>query len=87
MRIVDEALGRWTAVDGLVVGAASSALDASTNLPNGWRADLDDALRTADGVDDTEEASTIAHYQSLADNTVAGLAKLQQQRARIVALV
>lgn len=87
VRIVDEALGRWTAVDGLVDGAASSALDASTNLPNDWRTDLDDASRTTDGVDDTEDASTIAHYQSLADNAVAGLAILQQQRARIVALV
>lgn len=87
IRIADEALGDLERLSGRVDGFADAAVASSSSLLSDWADDLEDAIDQINGVDDAEEVQLQAHYLALADNAIAGLAILQQQRAGIVEIL
>jgi flagellin-like hook-associated protein FlgL len=87
IRIVDEALGDLTRIEGSVDGFFNAAVTSSSNLLSDLEEDLQDAIAQTDGYDETEETLLLAKNQQLAANALAGLAVLNQQRAGIVAMI
>lgn len=87
VRIVDEAISALARVQGQVQGFADAAIDSSQALLAGLESNLEDAITSVDGVDDTEEAAHQSLYAALAQNAVSGIAILSNQRADIVSLV
>ena len=84
IRVVDEALGKLTRIEGAVDGFYNAAITSASGLLSDVEDDLEDAIDDVNLVDDTEEAARLAYYQDLAANSVAGLAILRQQRSGIV---
>lgn len=87
VRIVDEALGRLEQVSGVLDGFASAAIDASSSLLSGWSDHLSGAIAAIDLVDPAEEKVLLAKNEALAENVMAGLSILNDQRSSIVALI
>jgi len=84
IRVVDEALGKLTRIEGAVDGFYNAAITSASGLLSDVEGELEDAIDDVNLVDDTEEAARLAYYQDLAANSVAGLAILRQQRSGIV---
>jgi flagellin len=80
LRIVEEALGKITRVDGLVSGFYKAAITSASSVMSDLQKNLTDAIQSVDQVNDQEELQIQTHYQVLADNSVAGLTLLNQQR-------
>jgi len=87
IRVVDEALGVLTRVEGSVDGFYNAAIDSASNLYADLEEQLQDSIDSIDAVDDTEEEIIQAHYEVLAENAISGLAILNQQRLAIVDLI
>jgi flagellin len=87
VRIVDEALGKLTRVEGLVDGFANATIAASAALFDGFDEKLQDAIDQIDEVDIAAENAIISRNQLLADSAVAGIAILNEQRRGILALI
>jgi hypothetical protein len=87
IRIVDEALGDLDRTAGRVDAFADASVTSSSALLAAWKTDLEESIDQINGVDDAAEAQLQAHHLSLADNALAGLAILQQQRAGIVEIL
>jgi flagellin-like hook-associated protein FlgL len=87
VRVVDEALGMLTEIEGLVDGFASAAVDSSAALLTGRRDRLDATITELDQVDEDAEELLRSKNQALAENAAAGLAILNQQRDSILGLI
>ena len=87
IRIVDEALGKLTRIEGVVDGFSDATISSASNVLSDLEDTLEDAIDDINLVDDTEEAERFAHYQELASNAIASLAILEDQRSTIVTLV
>ncbi len=87
LRVVDEALARLTLIDGAVDGFADHTIASSAELLADVSEALEDALTAANGIDEDEETLLVAKNQQLADNVLASLAILQQQRTSMVTLL
>lgn len=87
LRVIDEALGDLTRVEGLVDGFADSAIESSETLLNDLADNVDDAIDDLNQVDEDEEELLQSRNEALASNAIAGLAVLDQQRNSIVALI
>ncbi len=87
IRIVDEALGDLTRIEGAVDGFYDSAITSASAILGDLQEDLGDAIDEIDLVDETEEAAHVAYYQGLAANAVAGLSVLNTQRSTILLLI
>jgi flagellin-like hook-associated protein FlgL len=87
VRVVDEALGELTRIEGLVEGFADAAIDSSAALLDGMGDTLDDTIANLNGVDEDAEELLQQKNQALASNAVAGLSLLNQQRASIIELI
>lgn len=87
VRIVDEAIGVVTRVQGQVEGFAAAAIDSSAALLTDWETNLEDAVEDINGVNDAAEAAQQDLQAALAQNAISGLAILSNQRADILALV
>ncbi len=87
IRIVDEALGDITRVEGSVDGFYDAAITSSSNLLSELEEDLEEAIVQTDGYDANEESVLLAKSQQLGANAVAGLSILNQQRSSIVLLI
>jgi flagellin-like hook-associated protein FlgL len=87
IRIVDEALGQLTRVDGSVDGFYNAQISTSSELLDDLEEDLEDAITQTDGYNEVEETLLLTKNLDLADNALAGLAILCQQRSSIVALI
>ncbi|MEX2188609.1 MAG: flagellin hook IN motif-containing protein [Pirellulales bacterium] len=87
IRIVDEALGDLDRVSGRVDGFNDAAVASSSSLLAAWKTDLEDSIQEINGVNDAEEVQLQAHHLALADNALAGLAILQQQRSGIIEIL
>ena len=87
VRVVDEALGDLDVIDGLVDGFADQAIAASSSLLTAFQTDLNDGIDSINKVDTNEESLLLAKNQLLADNALAGLSILNQQRADVVNLI
>ena len=87
VRVVDEALGMLTEIEGLVDGFASAAIDSSSALLTGRRDRLDATIDDLNAVDEDAEELLQSKNQALAENAIAGLSILNQQRDSILALI
>ena len=87
IRIVDEALGDLTRVEGNVDGFYNAAITSSSNLLADLQEDLEDSIAETDGFNADEESLLLAKNQAMAANAVAGLAVLNQQRSGLVLLI
>lgn len=87
IRVVDEALGDLSRIEGAVDGFYNASISSASELLSDLQDDLADAIDQVDLVDDQEETARLAYYQDLAANGVAGLAILRQQRSGIVNMI
>ena len=87
VRIVDEALGDLTLIEGQVDSFADGAVASSSALLAGMKDILEDAIEEVDGVNSQEEAVLLAKNQTLASNAISSLAILDQQRQSALALI
>jgi flagellin len=87
IRVVDEALGQLTRVEGLVEGFADAAINASSELLNGLGNILDDAIDDVNLVDEDEEQLLQSKNEALRENAITGLSVLSQQRTSILDLI
>jgi hypothetical protein len=87
LRIIDEAIGDVTRIEGAVDGYANATIASSAGLMEAFQTDYEDAIDSIDKVDDNEEILLLDKNEILASNAVAGLAILAQQRMSIVELI
>lgn len=87
LRIVDESLGRLTRIEGTVDGFFRSAITSASGLLGSLQTDLQTAIDGLNKIDEEEETDRVAFYQDLADNAVAALNVLNQQRSGIVRMI
>jgi flagellin-like hook-associated protein FlgL len=87
VRVVDEALGMLTQIEGLVDGFANAAIDSSSALLAGRRDRLDATISDLNQIDEDAEELLQSKNEALAENAVAGLAILNQQRESILDLI
>jgi len=87
VRIVDEAIAQVTRVQGNVSGFYNASISSASTLLGELEEDLQDAIDAMDLVDVAEEEVRLSYCEALAQNAMAGLAVLQQQRAGIVRLI
>jgi flagellin-like hook-associated protein FlgL len=87
LRVVDEALGKITRVEGLVEGFSDAEIASASALMTDLQEEVSRAIDDVNKVDDVEELQIQAHYQTLADNAVAGLTLLNQQRSMIAKML
>jgi flagellin-like hook-associated protein FlgL len=87
IRIVDEAIGQLTRVEGSVDGFSTATLASSSQLLSDLQEDLETAIPQTDGFNEEEEDVRLAMNEALASNAVAGLAVLYQQRMAMVNMI
>ncbi len=87
IRVIDEALGQLSIVEGTVDGFMNAAITSASGLLADMEEDLGEAVDGIDLVNDTEQNMIIAYYQDLGSNSIAGLEILRQQRYGIVAMI
>lgn len=87
VRIVDEALGQLTRIEGQVDGFVRQTLQSSRSLWSGLAAETQTAIDAIDKSDEQEDALLLAKNQMLAANIVASLEILADQRAGIVEIL
>jgi len=87
IRIVDEALGDLDRIEGLVDGFANATIASSSGLLSAFQSDLEDAIDDINQADVTAESLLLDKNTALANNALAGLSILNQQRNSIVSLI
>jgi flagellin-like hook-associated protein FlgL len=87
LRIVDEAIGDVTRIQGAVDGFANATIASSAGLMEAFQTNLENSIDSINKVDDNEVNLLLAKNEILASNAVAGLAILAQQRMSIVDLI
>ena len=87
IRVVDEALGDVTRIEGAVDGFYNATVTSTTDLLSDVQTDLEAAINEVHLVDITEETAKLALYTDLASNAVAGLSIIQSQRSSIVVML
>ncbi len=87
IRVVDEALADLTVIEGAVDGFYNASVSTASTLMADLEDDLEDAISEINDVNVTEETTRVAIYVDLANNAVAGLAIMNQQRASIVNMI
>jgi hypothetical protein len=87
IRVVDEALGKLTRVTGNVNGFNNSAIASSSGLMTAMQTNLLESIDAIDKTNDAEETTIQMYYEGLADNSLSGLAILNQQRQQVVYLL
>jgi flagellin-like hook-associated protein FlgL len=84
IRVIDEALGRLTIVEGQVDSFADVTVAASSAFLTDTQTSLTDSLEEINGVNDEEEALLLAEYETLSSNTLAYLALLRRQQSLVL---
>ncbi|REJ67147.1 MAG: hypothetical protein DWQ31_12200 [Planctomycetota bacterium] len=87
VRIVDEALDDLDLIEGQVDAFADIAVASAGALLDAMQDSLEDTIDEVGGIDETAESVLLARNQALADNAIAALAILDQQRSSIVGLI
>ncbi|NQU25843.1 MAG: hypothetical protein HQ567_31530 [Candidatus Nealsonbacteria bacterium] len=87
IRVVDEALGDLTRIEGAVDGFYNASITSAANLLSDMQTDLESAIDDVDLVDTSEEAAKLALYTDLASNALSGLSIIQSQRSSIVVVL
>ena len=87
IRVVDEALGDLTLIEGTVDGFYNASITSASGLMFDLEDDLEAAIDDVNLVNDQEETQRLAAYLDLASNAAAGLAVLRQQQYTAVRLI
>jgi len=87
IRVVDEALGDLTRVEGRVDGFANATIASSSALLTGLQTSIQNTIDGLDKVDDQEELVLLGKNQALSTNAIAGLSTLNTQRQSILDLI
>jgi len=87
IRVVDEALADLTKIEGAVDGFYNASISTASTLMSELEDDLEDAIADINEVDDAEQTQLAAKNVDLANNAIAGLAILDQQRSSIVNMI
>ncbi len=87
IRVVDEALATLDRVEGNVDGFQNAAITSASNFLSELQTNLSTAIAQTDGYDEAEATALLARDQQLANNAMAGLSILYQQRAGVVRLL
>jgi flagellin-like hook-associated protein FlgL len=87
IRVVDEALGELTRIEGVVDGFYNAAITSASGFLSDVEDDLEAAIDDVNLVNDQEETQRLAAYLDLASNATVGLAVLRQQQYSIVRLI
>jgi hypothetical protein len=73
--------------EGRVAAFADITVASAERLLDGLLSETDDSLEALNQVDEDAENALLARYESLASNTAAALAIMQQFQANIVSLL
>ncbi len=87
IRIVNEALGQLTKVEGNVDGFATASITSASTMLTALQEDLQTTIDDINAADPLEEQTLQLHYQQLINNTAASLTILYQQRSDIVSMI
>jgi flagellin-like hook-associated protein FlgL len=87
LRVVDESLAQLAFIDRRVDNFADVTIASSSALLSGFRTTLETSIESINGVNFEEEASLLAKNQALADNALAALSILHEQRLSVVQLI
>ncbi len=87
IRVVDEALGDLTLIEGTVDGFYNASITSASGLMSDLEDNLEAAIDDVNLVNDQEETQRLAGYLDLASNSAAGLAVLRQQQFTTVRLI
>ena len=87
VQIVDEALADLDLLEGQVDAFADIAVASSQSLLTGFQDTLETTIDAVVGIDETAESVLMAKNQALADNAIAALSILNQQRQSILGLI
>jgi flagellin-like hook-associated protein FlgL len=87
IRVVDEALGQLTEVEGQVDGFYNSAISSASSYLTDLQENLQSSIDAIDEVDDDEETQWMAFYNELVSNGSSSLTILYQQRQSIVSMI
>jgi flagellin-like hook-associated protein FlgL len=87
IRVIDEAIGQVTRIQGRVDGFADAAIDSASSLLSGFEDALETALDAVNKADETEEAALLSQNNALIDNAISSLSILSQQRSSMVDLL
>jgi flagellin-like hook-associated protein FlgL len=87
IRVIDEALGQLTLVEGRVDAFADVTVASSSALLSEFTGEVKDALSEINGVNEDEESLKLAKNQTLASSTLSALAIVQQQQFNVLGLV
>lgn len=87
IRVIDEALGKLTLMDGQVDAFADVTVESASKMLDEIEGNLKDTLDALNGVNEDEESLSLARNQTLASSTISALAIVQQQRFNPLGLV
>jgi flagellin-like hook-associated protein FlgL len=85
--IVDEAIAQVTTIQGNIAGFSLASVNSASTLLTDLQEDLQDSIDAIDLVNVAEETVKEQLYAGLAENAIAGLAILNDQRAAVVSLI
>ena len=84
IRVVDEAIGQITRLEGRVDGFADSAIDSASSLLYGFEDSLEAALDSINKADETEESTLLTKNNALIESAISSLSILSQQRSSMI---
>jgi flagellin-like hook-associated protein FlgL len=87
LRVVDEALGKLTLLEGRVDAFADVTVESASKLLEGLESDVQETLNSLNRVNEDEESLKLAKSQTLASTTLSALAIMQQQQFSALGLV
>jgi hypothetical protein len=87
IRVVDDALSRLTEIEGRIDGFADSTIQSSAALLAGFADVVDATITSLNEANPNEESLLLSKNQDLAENALASLSVLDQQRSLIVSLL
>lgn len=87
IRVVDEALGSLTLVEGTVDAFADVTVSSAASLLDGLSTELESNIDQLNEVDEEEESLLLTKHQTLAANTVSSISILQQQQRSMLDLL
>lgn len=87
LRVVDEALGKLTVLEGRVNAFADVTVESASRLLGGLAGNVQDTLDSLNRVNEDEESLKLAKSQTLAATTLQSMAIMQQQKFNALGLL
>lgn len=87
LRIIGEALERFSRIQGAVDGFADAAITSAAAVSSAMEDNLIDSIDSINKVNDAEEQILLEKNQALASNALASISIMNQQRSQIVEII